>query len=160
MSGLAEGGDTVSPALEWVVREVTKMPMDGNCLFHALVFVRDGGTDEHRALELRREVIGAMSTDPGRVIGGASLEEWVRRDSGVGMREYADKLLAGAWGGGLELAAYAAFMRRRVMVFTQGGREGWADMVASFGEREAQSGSEEEPLAVLYVGGPTTTSSK
>jgi hypothetical protein len=132
--------------------EVMNMPMDGNCLFHALGYLRDGATGRDRAQELRREIIGFMETCPWKVIGGASLEEWVKRESGLGMKEYVKKMSGGAWGGGLELAVYVELVRKGVMVFVPGAKVGVVDLVAAFGEVGACGGSE-EVLALLYVGG-------
>ena len=85
---------------EWTATEVTKMPMDGNCLFHALEHLKDGATGRDRAQELRGKVIGYMERCPWKVIGGASLEAWVWGESGLRMGEYVKKMRGGAWGGG------------------------------------------------------------
>ena len=94
------GGEMNALSAVWTATEVTKMPMDGNCLFHALEHLKDGATGRDRAQELRGKVIGFMERCPWKVIGGASLEAWVWGESGLRMGEYVKKMRGGAWGGG------------------------------------------------------------
>ena len=111
-------GNAAAPVQEWEVQEVEKMRGDGSCLFHALVDGRDGRISEAMAKQIRRRIVAVMLKNPQLEVAGASIAEWVRRDSGLSVEEYAARLAGGAWGGGIELAVYAATEKVEVRVFT------------------------------------------
>ena len=91
--------NAAAPAKEWEVQEVEKMPGDGSCLFHALAYGRHGQTSEAMAKQVRRKIVAAMLKNPQLEVAGASIEDWVRRDSGLSVAQYAARLAGGAWGG-------------------------------------------------------------
>ena len=97
-SGTA-ASNAAAPAKEWEVQEVEKMLGDGSCLFHALAYGRHGQTSEAMAKQVRRKIVAAMLKNPQLEVAGASIEDWVRGDSGLSVAQYAGRLAGGAWGG-------------------------------------------------------------
>ena len=142
-AGVATGG-------LWTVERVQKMPADGNCMFHALVYGRDGLTTTHKAALLRMEIVAAIRANPQMELAGSSIEEWVRRDAGTGVYEYANRMARGAWGGGLELTVCAAVLGMAVRVFSPVAGSVKVRLVAVFGTEDPMG---ERTVAVLYVGG-------
>lgn len=94
-------------------REV-KQPADGSCLFHALSFGLNDGTDARR---LRREIARFIYDNPDMEISGLALKEWIRLDSGRSTKRYAAKIATGAEGGGIELEIFSKLKGRNVRVY-------------------------------------------
>ena len=140
--------NAVATVQEWEVQEVEKMPGDGSCLFHALVYGRDGRISEAMAKQIRRRIVAVMLKNPQLEVAGASIAEWVRRDSGLSVEEYAARLAGGAWGGGIELAVYAATEKVEVRVFTPTEVHEKVRLVAAFGGQVDAA-----VVSVLYGGG-------
>ena len=141
-------------AIQWEVLHVEAMLGDGNCMFHALRFGSEGRTDTQRAQELRMTIVEAMIEQPTMTVGGASIAEWVQRDTGMEVREYADRLKQGAWGGGLELAVYARLSETAVRVLAPIPGSSKVKALVVFGDVPSRGGG---VVNILHVGGERTT---
>jgi hypothetical protein len=96
-----------------LAREV-KQPGDGSCLFHSLAYGLNDGTSARR---LRREISLFIKNNPNMEIAGMTLQDWVKLDCGRSIRRYAEKMAAGAEGGGIELEVFTRLKGMSVHVY-------------------------------------------
>ncbi|CAE7555751.1 USP20 [Symbiodinium natans] len=107
---------------------VVRHPGDGSCLYHSVSYgLGDGST----ASSLRRHVADIICAYPNMPILNTTLSEWIRMDADVGVRAYVQDLLAGAWGGGIELAVIAQTKKVCIEVYEPG--KGGFSRIARFG---------------------------
>jgi len=122
---------------------VVRQPGDGSCLFHSLAH---GLGPKSNASVLRMQLAYFVAKHPDFTIGGSSLQDWIRWDSGDTVQAYAKRMAwDGAWGGGIELAVCAVVHQRRILVYRP--NHGQYGLIAAFGD-----GGDAAPIAVLYVG--------
>ena len=129
---------------------------DGCCLFQALVYGCEGSTSQAKVIALRSQIAKTMLEHPQMDIAGTSIAEWIWRDSGLEIKEYVTRLENGAWGGGVEMAAFARATGRSVRVYTTIGRSGLVRLIAAFGGEvasAAEGGAVWGGVEVLYEGG-------
>jgi len=125
---------------------VHSQPGDGNCLFHSLAH---GLGDGSSAGSLRREIASFIEQNGDLEIGGNSLSQWVRWDSGSSVPAYARRMSAsGCWGGGIEIAAVSKLRSVNVSVFEPDRISGTLKRIGAF----VYSGSK-HTVHVLYRGG-------
>lgn len=116
-------GDDTSPKVFFVPEAqacVVSQPPDGSCLFHALSYGLDDGSD---ASSLRREIGEYIARNADMKIAGTALKDWVEFDSGGGVDDYAADIAdmaTGSWGGGIELEAVARLKCVNVHVYEFG----------------------------------------
>lgn len=116
-------GDDSSPKVFFVPEAqacVVSQPPDGSCLFHALSYGLDDGSD---ASSLRREIGEYIARNAEMKIAGTALKDWVEFDSGGGVDDYAADIAdmaTGSWGGGIELEAIARLKCVNVHVYESG----------------------------------------
>jgi len=158
--------------------KLVTMPGDGNCLFHSLVYginaikkkdsssYSTGGStasNSMNAKELRREIAAYIAANPNLPIADAVadpdlLKEWVLWDSGKSVKEYADGMAIGGWGGGVEIAACSHLFDVNVHVYeVQPGNKGNYLRIACFNApakhgKSSSGGSSSSTLNVLYQG--------
>lgn len=122
--------------LSSLVARVVAQPDDGSCLFHALCQGLQDGTS---AGALRLELGHYLVANPSLKIAGTTLQDWVKFDSGCSLAGYAAHI-AGmqedcddgrkAWGGGIELEAFAH--KRQVDVFVYEESDGGYRRISTF----------------------------
>eukprot|EP00929_Paragymnodinium_shiwhaense_P016117 TRINITY_DN12430_c0_g1_i1.p1 TRINITY_DN12430_c0_g1~~TRINITY_DN12430_c0_g1_i1.p1 ORF type:complete len:446 (+),score=58.30 TRINITY_DN12430_c0_g1_i1:139-1476(+) len=93
---------------------VVRQPPDGSCLFHALSFGLDDGSE---ASSLRLAISNFIADNPELNIAGTALKEWVKFDSGGGVDAYAADIATGTWGGGLEMEVFVRLKGASVHVY-------------------------------------------
>lgn len=91
-----------------------KQPADGSCLFHALCFGLNDGTN---ASKLRREICRYIVEHPDMEIAGLPLKDWVRLDCGRSLHRYAAKIARGAQGGAIEIEVFSRLKGMNVHVY-------------------------------------------
>jgi len=70
------------------------------------------------ATSLRKEVADFVEANPGMLVAGTPLKDWVLWDSGLTPEEYAAKMRYGShWGGAIEIAVTAAVKQMHVHVY-------------------------------------------
>jgi hypothetical protein len=95
---------------------VVPQPGDGSCLFHSLCYgLKDGSS----AQQLRKDIAAYIAKHPTLKIADTAIKEWVKYDSGGGIRAYASKMKGGTWGGGIEMAALTKMQNVNVHVYEQ-----------------------------------------
>ena len=102
---------------------VVRQPGDGSCLFHSLSY----GLGDTSASSLRREIAKFIESNPELKIAGTPFSERVRwengtpgegkRDSGVSVSSYAQRMAHSGWGGGIEIAACCVMRKVNIYVY-------------------------------------------
>lgn len=126
------------------IRCVVEQPTDGSCLFHALSFGLDDGSD---AASLRQEISRYIASNPDLNVAGTALKEWVKYESGAGVAAYAAEVAGDTWGGAIEMEALSRFKDVTVHVY-EACRDGFI-RICCF---EAVSGNPRQTLSVVYRG--------
>ena len=84
--------------------EIHRSRGDGSCWYHSASRV----LPDTSAVHLRIEVAAWVARNPGYMISGAKLSDWIFWDAETDVRTYARKMYKEhAWGGGIENAALA-----------------------------------------------------
>ena len=101
--------------------EILRQPGDGSCLFHALYEgkKRLRNTDVKSASGLRQDLVDWLLSHEDANIADAPVKNWVLWDAGTSLLSYAQKMRNGAWGGGIEMAAFAHLYDIEVHVYEQ-----------------------------------------
>ena len=107
------------PAEEVILQDarVVGQPGDGDCLFHSLAFYDAAGRS---AKQLRGAIADFISRHPELQIGGPqgnAIRTWISYDAGTAVGPYVQAIRQERWGGGIELAVYAAMQQAQVRVF-------------------------------------------
>jgi len=96
---------------------VVRQPGDGSCLFHSLMYGL-GDVVPGSASRLRRELSEWVRQHPEERIADTPVSDWVHWDSGLSVEAYARQMLSpAAWGGAIEMAAFARLKRAHVHVY-------------------------------------------
>ncbi len=158
--------------------KLVTMPGDGNCLFHSLVYGLNAmnkkestsysaagstASNSMNAKELRRQIAAYIAVNPNLPIADPVadpdlLKEWVLWDSGKSVKEYAEGMAIGGWGGGVEIAACSHLFDVNVHVYeVQPGNKGNFLRIACFNapakpRKNSSGGSSNRTLNVLYQG--------
>lgn len=110
------GGSSSSRAPVVVSAKVVPQPGDGSCLFHSLCH----GLGKGNAATLRQDICNYIAKHPNEQIAGATLRDWVKKDSGCnGVRHYASQMSSDAWGGGIEMAALSKMKGVNIHVYVK-----------------------------------------
>lgn len=110
LSAACSGGDFVLRRAE-----VVPQPGDGSCLFHSLAFGLDDGAS---ALQLRQRIGRFILENHALPVADTPIRDWIRWDSGRDVRSYVRHMARpGAWGGGIEMAAFSRMAKRNVHVY-------------------------------------------
>lgn len=104
-----EGAPTVRNA------KVMAQPADGSCLFHSLSY---GLRDSSTASTLRRDICGYIVKNPDVKIADTAIKDWIAYDSNNdSVQSYANRMLSGTWGGGIEMAVLTKMKNVNVHVY-------------------------------------------
>jgi hypothetical protein len=108
--------------------QVMRMPGDGSCLFHSMLFgLKRLGAAAHSASQLRRDIAGYLLQHPAAKISDTPVASWVKWDSGLSLAKYCKRMQGGPqWGGGIELAGCSLLHNVNVHVYerVRGGNRG------------------------------------
>jgi len=126
--------------------KVVRQPGDGNCLFHSMSYGLGGGNN---ARALRGEICHYLVQNPSERISDTPLSEWIKWDSRCSVKDYAKRMSRGAWGGGIEMAAFQRIKGCNVHVYERVG--GSFKRISAF---DCDNKPETRPVVrVLYQGG-------
>ena len=117
-----------------------RAPADGDCLFHAVATLL---CDASTAAELRRRCAEFVDTHASLSFNGDTLAEWINLEYGETVAEYKLRMLAGRWGGQLELAVLSIVTASTVVVC-------WQPRAGVYRER-MRFGNAGRRLFVLYT---------
>ena len=97
-------------------------PSDGHCLYHAMAHGVQGGAawrlwSVASARAMRVRIAQYMLDHPDADLGGASLRQWVREETGKSIRTYATEMKKRGWGGAVEVAVAAHVHQRCFVIF-------------------------------------------
>lgn len=122
--------------------QIIRQPGDGSCMFHSLCF---GLGWRGGAWQLRQQLASFVGANPKVEIGGDSLEEWVRWDSNITCKAYANRMSRGGWGGAIEMATCSLVKKVNVHVYERKG--GGFQRITCFDHPGAK-----KTLHILYQG--------
>jgi len=100
--------------------EVVAQPGDGSCMFHSLSYglSREGLATAEGASGLRADVAAYACLNPGFLIQGTPMKDWILWDSGLSVHDYAARMEKGChWGGAIELAMCSAMKNVNINVY-------------------------------------------
>jgi hypothetical protein len=100
---------------------VQRVPADGSCLFHALIY----GLCDHvgapaNHVELRKTLIDWLEENPEAMVSGLPMRDWVAFEyNGRSVASYCAQMRGpgAAWGGAIEMAVYARLLGVAVHVY-------------------------------------------
>jgi len=135
MGGIDETNVAERQPIEASAFREVRTPADGSCLFHALehgaaLLSKGEGTGPR----LRKALCSHMRQNSSLQVGGIPLATWIFWDSRLSVTQYVSAMgKAAAWGGGIELAAFAAWKGVCVEVYERVSRQ--YSLVSMFGNR-------------------------
>ena len=109
--------DAGSTDAHFVLRNarIARQPGDGSCLFHSLAFF---AAQMGSARKVRNSIARFIRTHPKLSIADSPLRDWIKWESGSGVKRYADKMaMGGVWGGGIEMAVFSRLAKINVHVY-------------------------------------------
>mmetsp|Transcript_161030 Transcript_161030/g.294109 ORF Transcript_161030/g.294109 Transcript_161030/m.294109 type:complete len:592 (-) Transcript_161030:8-1783(-) len=123
-------------------RVIPQPGIDGSCLFHSLAY---GLGSRLSGWVLRQEICTFIANNPHVRIADNTLGEWVMYEADMSVDAYAEHILDGAWGGGIEMAVFSEIKQVNVHVYewTPGGFQ----RISAFNHPSAQN-----TVTVLYQG--------
>jgi hypothetical protein len=100
---------------------VVRQPGDGSCLFHSLAF---GHGACGSAKSTRRAIARYIARNADTLIADSPLSDWIMWESGMTCAAYARRMggPGGAWGGGIEMAAFSRLENVNVHVYERSHR--------------------------------------
>ena len=108
--------DTGSTDAHFVLRNarVARQPGDGSCLFHSLAFTSRVGSARY----VRQMIAKFIVRHPKLNIADSPLSDWIKWESGAGVKRYAAQMSrGGVWGGGIEMAVFSRLAKMNVHVY-------------------------------------------
>ena len=105
---------------------VVRQDADGHCMYHSLAYCLRQIGHLGDALCLRRYLADYMITHPDMLVAGDTIEVWVGHDVGMTLARYCQRMREAnerAWGGGVELAVFAATQYVNVHVYERRGKD-------------------------------------
>ena len=106
---------------------IAQQPGKGSCLYESLAdqLVVTHGGPRPSASDVRGELALFLETNPGLLVAGVPLSQWVCESEGLSVPAYAAQARRHAtWGGALELAAAACCYRSIVDIYERAGTNG------------------------------------
>lgn len=98
------GGISSLPGNTLYAAKVVRQPGDGSCLFHSMSY---GLPVRSNAARLRAEICSFIQSNPHLKISDTPLQDWVKWDANVSVKDYARRMSGGSWGGGIEMACFS-----------------------------------------------------
>jgi hypothetical protein len=129
---------------------IAQQPGKGSCLYESLAdqLVVTHGGPRPSASDVRGELALFLETNPGLLVAGVPLSQWVCESEGLSVPAYAAQARRHAtWGGALELAAAACCYSSSVDVYERAGSNGLRH-ISCF---EPPGAPPKARLALLYV---------
>ena len=108
--------DAGSTDARFVLRNarVARQPGDGSCLFHSLAFTSRLGSARY----VRQMIAKFIVRHPKLNIADSPLSDWIKWESGAGVKRYAAQMShGGVWGGGIEMAVFSRLAKMNVHVY-------------------------------------------
>lgn len=151
-TGRSPRGEVLRESEGW---SVARQPGDGSCLFHSLCFAESRARNAHPndAHSLRAEIAAwLLRHETDELASGDTVREVVKWESGLGVADYVRRIRGHAWGGAVEVAAFAKMRSIEVRVFESGNdpNDMRVRIFRSIGRFRAPSGS--PVIRILYSG--------